>query len=105
MYPLQFEERYQDCLATGVLSETAVVLAIVFEVGFQSMKKRDCPNIKNHTDCPSGYLQWHYWAARKSRRHKQVRCPSCGLWAIWVRRAKDEPDWGGDEFLEFLAKD
>ena len=39
-----------------------------------------------HTPCPSGYLQWHAWAARMLRTHKQVRCPHCGLWAIWLPR-------------------
>lgn len=35
---------------------------------------------------PSGYVQWHVWAARMSRTHRQVRCPQCLLWQIWVPR-------------------
>ena len=39
-----------------------------------------------HTDAPEGYIQWHTWAAKKSLTHKQVKCPDCGLLAIWVKR-------------------
>lgn len=31
-----------------------------------------------------GYLQWHEWAKTMSKTHKQIKCPTCGLWAIWV---------------------
>jgi hypothetical protein len=39
---------------------------------------------ETHTPCPTGYLQWHAWAERMSRTHKQKRCSHCGLFAIWV---------------------
>jgi hypothetical protein len=39
-----------------------------------------------HTKAPEGYLQWHAWAEKKSKTHKQKKCPGCGLWAIWVKR-------------------
>lgn len=39
----------------------------------------------DHTPCPEGYLAWHAWAGRMSRTgHRQVKCPGCGLWAIWL---------------------
>ena len=41
-----------------------------------------------HTQCPSGYLEWHEWAERMTRTHEQRRCAGCGLWAVWVRRAR-----------------
>jgi hypothetical protein len=63
------------------------------------MSKSTCPNEAKHTPSPPGYLQWHEWALQKSRRHKQIQCPGCGLYAIWVRRSKDEPDYGGDEWM------
>lgn len=36
-----------------------------------------------HTPDPSGYLQWHAWAERMAKTHKQRQCKGCGLWAIW----------------------
>ena len=39
-----------------------------------------------HTICPDGYVEWHEWAEKKSKHHVQVKCPNCGLWAIWRRR-------------------
>ncbi len=41
-----------------------------------------------HTPRPEAYLQWHSWAARMSKTHKQKRCPNCGLWAVWVPKEK-----------------
>ena len=61
------------------------------------MNRDDCPNARNHTSCPKCYIQWHEWAKKKGKRHKQVRCHDCGLYRIWKRRAKDEPDYGGNE--------
>ena len=48
-----------------------------------------CPKTHLHTPAPVGYLAWHAWAERKSRRHYQVRCPGCGLLMIWRRK----PTW------------
>lgn len=42
-----------------------------------------CPNVEDHTTCPEGYIQWHDWAERMSKTHKQRECPGCGLYAIW----------------------
>ena len=46
-----------------------------------------CPKSRLHTRCPSGYVAWHEWAEKKSRRHVQTRCPGCGRWVIWKRKA------------------
>jgi hypothetical protein len=43
---------------------------------------------QDNTKAPRGYVQWHLWADRKSRRHVQVRCPGCGRFAIWRRRKR-----------------
>lgn len=56
----------------------------------------ECPNITNHTAKPEGYIARQEWSYKKARRHRQVRCPVCRLWAIWVRRDKGEPDYGGN---------
>lgn len=50
------------------------------------MKAEPCPQQDKHTPCPSGYVEWHDWAAKMSETHKQVRCSGCGLYAIWKRK-------------------
>ena len=51
------------------------------------MKRRIAKKIAkaqcNHTPTPP-YPEWLDWARQKSRTHKQVRCPGCGLWHVWV---------------------
>lgn len=54
-----------------------------------------CTNAANHTPCPGGYVARAEWALEKGRRHYVVRCPGCGLYAIWKRRKKTARDWGG----------
>lgn len=46
-----------------------------------------CPAAARHTREPSGYLEWHEWAATKARTHRQIRCPRCGRYAVWIPRA------------------
>ena len=43
---------------------------------------------KQHTPSPEGYMQWHAWAARMNRTHRQIKCEGCGLWAIWTPKSK-----------------
>ncbi len=41
----------------------------------------------NHTPCPDGvgdYFGWQEWAEQAAKTHEQIRCPRCGLWAIWL---------------------
>ncbi len=42
-----------------------------------------------HTPSPSGYVEWHEWAEKKSKTHVQEKCPACGLWAVWRPKRKD----------------
>jgi hypothetical protein len=46
-------------------------------------ERRPCPNVAEHTEAPEGYLEWHAWARRMGRTHKQHRCPGCKLLTIW----------------------
>jgi hypothetical protein len=48
--------------------------------------KMECPNKSKHTKCPEAYLQWHDWADKKSKTHKQIKCEGCGLYVIWVKK-------------------
>lgn len=43
-----------------------------------------CPNAANHTQQPSGYVDWNRdCEAREARGEVQTQCPACGLWVIW----------------------
>lgn len=44
----------------------------------------DCPDIEQHTACPTGYLAWHEWADKMSKTHRNKRCATCGFWVVWV---------------------
>lgn len=46
--------------------------------------KELCPNVYDHTPCPDGYVQWHAWAKKMCRTHKQEKCSGCGRLSIWV---------------------
>lgn len=36
---------------------------------------------------PSGYLAWFDWATEKLKTHKQLQCPKCQRYHVWVKRA------------------
>ena len=38
-----------------------------------------------HPTKPKGYLEWHEWADKKSKRHVQVLCAKCGK-LVWRRK-------------------
>ncbi len=48
-----------------------------------------CPNA--HTPQPEGYLDWHSWAAQASKKHRQIQCLGCGLYAVWVSKVPGTP--------------
>jgi len=37
-----------------------------------------------HTPMPPGYMDRYEWAQMAMKTHAQVRCPHCGLWAVWL---------------------
>ena len=37
-----------------------------------------------HTKRPEGFVAFQEWAEKKAKTHDQIRCPVCGLWAVWV---------------------
>lgn len=49
----------------------------------------ECPDRAKHyagKDEPSGYVAWHEWVERKGNTHNQLKCPGCGLYAIWKKK-------------------
>jgi hypothetical protein len=49
-------------------------------------KPNECPNAAKHTPHPSGYIEHEEWARKKMKTHKQVKCPGCGRFEIWVKK-------------------
>lgn len=48
-----------------------------------------CENIAQHTACPTDYREWHEWAREMDKSgHRQRKCSTCGLLAIWVIPSK-----------------
>lgn len=45
-----------------------------------------CPNKAAHEPMPDDYAAIAGWMHVKSRTHRQVQCPSCGKYLIWVPR-------------------
>jgi hypothetical protein len=61
------------------------------------MNGQPCPEVMKHTLCPTGYVDFMEWAERKGRTHRQVQCPGCGLFKVWVpkkRRKRRQPKGG-----------
>ena len=48
------------------------------------MSDKPCLQAIYHEPEPQGYMQWHEWARKKSKTHRQVQCDGCGLFKIWV---------------------
>jgi len=43
----------------------------------------------NHTPEPKTYHQWYAWIHEKIKTHKQIKCPNCGKYSIWVEREEN----------------
>jgi hypothetical protein len=52
----------------------------------------DCPNYRDHTPTPGGYVERFEWAIEMGRTHKQTKCAGCGLYAIWIPLSPLSPD-------------
>lgn len=55
-----------------------------------------CPHFEDHTVYPECYLQWHAWADKMSKTHRQRKCSGCGLYAIWEPKPPRHPRNTGD---------
>lgn len=57
---------------------------------YVSYTRTTCPDRRKHTPGgPAGFNEWHAWAERKDKTHKQLVCPTCGLYVIWERKPKE----------------
>jgi len=50
-----------------------------------------CPHFEDHTASPEGYIEWHAWAERISKTHKQEKCTGCGRYVIWTPKKEPTP--------------
>lgn len=55
-----------------------------YDDGSRVTPNPDCPNADQHTPEPPGYVEWHEWAKKMAKTHKQRRCSGCDRWSIWV---------------------
>lgn len=49
-----------------------------------------CPTPEKHThpeEDSLGYVAWHEWAERMMRTHTQHKCPGCGRYRVYRRKA------------------
>jgi hypothetical protein len=53
------------------------------------MSKKHCPYTRSGE--PEGYVQWHHWAERMSKRYVQEKCQKCGLYHLWKRKPLTSP--------------
>lgn len=52
----------------------------------------ECPVSLEHTEGPNSYLAWHEWAEEMSKTHTQKKCVACGLYVIWVPKARSSKE-------------
>ena len=43
-----------------------------------------------HTPCPSEKNEWMKWSNEMLLTHKQIQCPSCLMYSIWVKKIECE---------------
>jgi hypothetical protein len=48
------------------------------------LQPSECPLADMHTPAPVGYRNWHDWAERMSKTHKQAMCKGCRRYVIWI---------------------
>lgn len=64
----------------------------LLEVGFTDLSESQledfafCLDANKHTQHPVDYLAHHAWMGRKQKTYKQIKCETCGRWAIWVKK-------------------
>jgi hypothetical protein len=62
------------------------------EVGWSNLSESQqedfsyCLDADKHTPHPISYLGHHAWMDKMQKTHKQLKCKTCGRWAIWVKK-------------------
>jgi hypothetical protein len=41
-----------------------------------------------HAESPKGYIEFFNWCDEMNKTHKQIQCPVCGLYEVWIKRRK-----------------
>ena len=56
------------------------------DTGVFEKRGPECPNYENHEPMPTGYVEFDEWAKVKNRTHKNIKCPGCGFYRLWIPR-------------------
>lgn len=56
--------------------------------GFKYDSADECPDVRKHAKQPAGYIARLEWQEKRGKTHDCSRCPTCGYWAIYTKRAK-----------------
>jgi hypothetical protein len=56
------------------------------EVKYRNFKiaNGSCKLRKIHTKMPNGYVAFSEMTDRLIKTHRQIKCPGCGFYALWV---------------------
>ena len=46
------------------------------------IREKNC----RHTKHPKNYQEHSDWADKMQKTHFQIKCPNCGLYALWVKK-------------------
>ena len=79
------EATYVDPQARTVRLYHAAPAALMSRLARETSKDTGTCN-ELHTPQPTGYMSWHHWARRMTKTHRQLRCPNCSRFEIWVAR-------------------
>ena len=62
-------------------------IIVCSDIGIYEKTGQECPNYENHEPMPIGYVEFHEYGKKLNKTHKNVKCPGCGKYRLWVERS------------------